>query len=423
MAHEYKLDKHKITKIGNLLPRLKHAVEPIKIISWLENFEEDEVDLAIDLLSVYEYIPFDEFMFRLNDLLKEILKGIPKGEKIIIFPYGKVGKSGTLVTYPLKNTTSFKGREKDILLTHDFINVENPKGFDHIIFLDDFIGSGKTFYKEFSKPESIQKWLKDNSIGNIYILSTIIMIEGRDFILKKFPQVRIFSEERNKIFDKKLSPLHIIGNAKKIEDITLKHGNNLSVFGYPPYVAPYGFDNSQSLVSFFHCTPNNTLSVVWGKSKNWKPLFPRRANIRMDEAREFKKGIAFYIGICNKLGIDLYTGKSIIKIKQNKSVRKINHNTKQDHSVVALLFLKNKGYDNLIICHLLGITREELKLIYIEAKRLSFVDKRYDLTTEGVKFLQVLKQKTKPENFRKETKYSLRVKNEFYIPGTFNGLT
>jgi len=34
------------------LPRLKHAVEPIKIIKWLENFDKDEVDAAIDLLRI-----------------------------------------------------------------------------------------------------------------------------------------------------------------------------------------------------------------------------------------------------------------------------------------------------------------------------------------------------------------------------------
>ena len=117
----------------------------------MENFDEDEVDFAIDLLSVYEYIPFNEFMFRLNDLLNELCENIPIGEKIIIFPYGKVGKSGTLVTYPLKNTDAFKKRKNDITMTHDYKYVSDPASFNHIVFLDDFIGSGKTFCKEFSK--------------------------------------------------------------------------------------------------------------------------------------------------------------------------------------------------------------------------------------------------------------------------------
>lgn len=421
--HTFSYNEKSLRQVENLLPRLKHSVLPSKIIRWLENFDEIEVDLAIDLLSVYEYISFNELMFRLNDLLYELYKNIPKGDKIIIFPYGKVGKSGTLVTYPLKNTNAFKSRENDIILTHDYKYVTNPTSYNHIVFLDDFIGSGKTFCKEFSKPNSVQKWITDNNIKNIYILSSIIMVEGKKYILDRFPKIKkIVSEERNRIFDPKLSPLKVLGNLSDIENTILKHGNTLKVGPYP-YVFPYGFDNSQALVSYFHCTPNNTLSIIWGGNKNWTPLFPRMANIRMKEAREFKQEIAFYIGICNRLKIDLYSGKSIMEKKDDKYVRKIKYNSKVNHSVVALLTLKNQGYDNLIICHLLGLTRLELKKIYTEGKKLGFINTQYDLNTKGIQFLKELKRKTEKENFRKENVENLEIKNVVYLPQMFNGLT
>lgn len=415
MGHPYKLTKDTITRVGNLLPRLKHSIEPIKLINWLENFDKDEVDSAIDLLSVFEYIPFNEFMFRLNDLLGEILKDIPVGEKIIIFPYGKVGKSGTLVTYPLKNSDSFKNREKDILLTHDYELIEDPASFKHIIFLDDFIGSGKSFCKIYSKPNSIHKWVKDNEIKSVFLLSSIIMTEGEKYLKDRFSSIKIISERRNKIFDKKLSPLNIFGNTGEIEKVALKHGKKLNKR------QPAGFDESQSLVSYFHCTPNNTLPIIWFDNKKWNPLFPRFADIRMDEARKFKTEVAFYLGICNRLAIDVFSGKLILNKRNNKWVRKIKHNNKQDHSVIALLFLKRQGYDNLIICHLLGLTRSELYTIYLEAKNLDFVNKRYEITTKGIEFLKELKRKTKSENFKKETKFSLRVKEDLYFPSQFNG--
>lgn len=412
MGHNFNLNKQTLQKIEHLLPRLKHSVPPSKIIRWLENFDDDiETQLALDLLSVYEYIPFNEFMFRLNDLLFEILNVIPKGEKIIIFPYGKVGKSGTLVTYPLKNTDTFKKREKDILLTHDYENIKNPEEYNHFIFLDDFIGSGQTFCTEYSKVDYVKKWIDDNKIENVYLLSTIIMAEGKKYIQDRFSTLKIVSEERNKIFDKSSSPLKAFGNIRKIEKLELKYGGRYA----------YGFDESQSLVSYFHCTPNNTLSIIW-KDYKWFPIFPRFATIRMDESREFKKEIAFYIGICNRLGIDLYTGSSIINEKNGKEVRTIKHNTKQDHSVVALLILKNYGYDNLIICHLLGLTREEIKLIYHEAQVLGFITTAYDLSVEGTKFIKELKRKTRKENFRKETDKNLEVKDVPYIPKMLNGL-
>lgn len=421
-THTYDLDAKSLAKIEELLPRLKYSVLPTKVIRWLENFEPEDVELAIDLLRVFEYIPFNEFMFRLNDLLNELFKNIPKGEKIIIYPYGKLGKSGTLVTYPLKNTNAYKRRENDIEMTKDFQFLKNPEIYNHIIFLDDFIGSGKTFCKEFSKPDNIQQWILDNDIKNTYILSTIIMAEGKKYILDRFPHIKIVSEERNKIFDPSLSPLKILGNLNEIENLTLKYGNKIKVGPYP-YYFPYGFDNSQSLVSYFHCTPNNTLSIIWGSNKNWLPLYPRMASIRMKEAREFKQEIAFYIGICNRLKIDLYTGDSIIINRNGKEVRTINHNSKLDHSVIALITLKSQGYDNLIICHLLGLTRQELRQIYLKVKSLGFVNSRYDLNINGIEFLKELKRKTKKERFKKESEDNLKIKVGYYIPKMFKGMT
>ncbi len=419
--HKYELNEISLAKIEDLLPRLKYSVLPSKIIGWLRNFEPEDFEFAEDLLRVFEYIPFNEFMFRLNDLLNELFKNIPKGEKIIIFPYGKLGKSGTLVTYPLKNTNAYRRRENDIEMTKDFQFLKNPKIYNHIIFLDDFIGSGKTFCKEFTNPDNIQQWILDNDIKNTYILSTIIMVEGKKYILDRFPHIKIVSEERNKIFDPSLSPLKILGNLNEIENLALKYGNTLKVGPYP-YYFPYGFDKSQSLVSYFHCTPNNTLSIIWGNNKNWVPLYPRMANIRMKEAREFKQEIAFYIGICNRLKIDLYTGESIVAKKGNKDVRIIKHNSKLDHSVIALLTLLYQGNDNIIICHLLGLTRKELSVIYSKAKELGFINRRYEINANGIQFLKELKRKTKKEDFKKETDSNLKIKVGYYIPKMFKGM-
>src|SRR5690606_16095933 len=136
MKTDFIYNEHSVRQIEYLLPRLKYSVLPTKIVKWLENFENTDRESAMDILRVFEYIPFAEFMYRLDSLLNELLKTIPKDEKLIIFPYGKVGKSGTLVTYPLKNTKSFKNRESQICLTHDLINIEDPSSYKHLVFLD-----------------------------------------------------------------------------------------------------------------------------------------------------------------------------------------------------------------------------------------------------------------------------------------------
>lgn len=395
--HKYNLNEKTFAQIEHLLPKLKYSILPLKLIKWLENFEESEIDLAIDLLSVFEYIPFNEFMFRLNHLLFEIIKDIPEGEKIIIFPYGKVGKSGTLVTYPLKNTNAYKKREHDITLTHDIENEKDLSDHKHIIFIDDFIGSGKTFIEEYNKLRRTRNWVNNSKIENFYLLTAIIMEEGKFKIEGAFSEIKIHAEIRNKIFQNGKSPLTAFKNVLSLKTIASKYGKTLSP------LAPLGSDDGQSLVSFFHGTPDNTLPIIWVEDKNWDAIFPREPKIRMEDAKEFKKEIAFYIGICNRLGIDIINGKSIIENIKDRYVRKNVSNTKVAHSIVALLFLKNLGYSNLIICHLLGLTREELKRVYFEAKIKNLINIYYELSNEGYEFLKELKQKTTKENMRSDS--------------------
>jgi hypothetical protein len=39
--------------------------------------------------------------------------------------------------------------------------------------------------------------------------------------------------------------------------------------------APMGFNNCQALIDF-STSPDNVISVLRGRTENWKPLFPRR---------------------------------------------------------------------------------------------------------------------------------------------------
>ncbi|WP_417368360.1 phosphoribosyltransferase [Flavobacterium beibuense] len=417
MPHTLDLSKELIKKIDEVLPRLKYSVLLSKVVDWLENFEEEEVNKVLDFLRVFEYVSFNEFIYRIDDLLEKIFELVKSDEKIIIYPYGKLGKSGTLVTYPLRNTNVYERNEDRIELTHDLEKIDFSKNYKHVIFLDDFIGSGKTFVEEFSKP-FIQEWLKRNNIKNIYILASIIMVDGKKYILENYSQIEIFAEERHKIFNTEHSPLSIFNTVNELENICHKYKKVFKKFS-----KPFGYDNSQSLISFFHGTPNNTLPLIWGQTSEWKAIFPRYANIRMDEAKEFKKSIAFYIGICNRLGIDIFNDEIIFDEKKGKYVRIIKHNSKNDHSIIALVFLKNKNYDDLIICHLLGLTISELNLIYHNAIQLNFIDKQKNLTDSGRIFLERLNQKTKKENFRKESKENLSRVNILYLPPMFNGKT
>ncbi|MBA5791555.1 hypothetical protein H1R17_10050 [Flavobacterium sp. xlx-214] len=410
MKNDFVYNENSVRQIEYLVPRLKYSVLPTKIVKWLENFDDEDRIHAMDILQVFEYVPFAEFMYRLDSHLKELLRLIPINDKIIIIPFGKVGKSGTLVTYPLRNTKAYKSRESQICLTHDLQNIEDPFTYKHIIFLDDFIGSGNTFLTEFTLP-AIQNFIMANNIQSLFILSVIIMTEGKQKIESRYPTIKIFADERHKVFNKTHSPFVAFEKDTliKMQNFNTKYGKNIPAdYKKSIYLPHLGYDNSESLVSFFHGTPNNTLPIIYGHH-HWTPLFPRSAAVRMKDAIKLKKEIAYSIGICTRLNINIYN-RNILSILSPDEL--------------AVLFLKGKGYENIFLCQILGLSREELLNIYLVLLRKKCIEKNYiTLTNKAILILKKLKKEYFKERIRNENETNLLIKNTLYLPQLFNGNT
>lgn len=413
------LTREELNRLEYLLPRLKYSTTLSKILDWLNNFEEADQKLAYDLLLVLEYITFNELQFRFDDLLKEIFKPIPDNENVIIIPYGKVGKSGSIITYLIKNTSTFKTRKKNdeenILLTHDYKYID-AANYDHIIFIDDFVGSGKTFCDEYKDVNDVESWVLKNKISNVYLLCSVIMSEAKEKIESRF-KIKIKSEERNKIFHPASSPLHAFKNLSAIKTMAYKYGKSIKE-------NPYGYDGTESLLSFFHGTPNNTLPIIWSAKNNWNPLFPRKVDVKMDTARKQKSEIAFMIGIYNRLAINIYNKNESIYIKTYTGrKREIKYNTNKDFSTIGLIKLKKEGYDDFFICHLLGLTINELNDVYDKAINQKLISSSKNITFDGLSFLKEINETIRKEGIRKESENNLKPKDIIYIPEMINGLT
>jgi hypothetical protein len=439
MGGNFTFNRENVRQVELLLPKLKYSVLPTEIIKWLENFENDDIPHALDILKVFEYISFNEFMNRINSLLRKIYRIIPINERAIIFPYGKVGKSGTLVTYPLTHTSVYKKRENEAkakghfpkksksdynIITHDLKNIPNPNDFQHIIFLDDFIGSGNTFFKAIEEEET-SKWLKTYKLKNYFLLSSIIMEEGEQKILKNVHfNLIIKSERRYKAFHPENSIFKLFKNNQEILEVIKTYGEKIIINYRPLTKTPLGYDNTESLISFFHGTPNNTFPIIWGDDK-WNPLFPRKTERRISEASKFKRTIKYYLLLCEKLGIDIIEGKKRIDAFEDKRKEDTIKRKEQNHAVVALLYLKNKGFENIFICQLLGLTFDELRDVYIETKNKGLIGVGYKkITSKGFDLLKELRTLSRKFSVREETEKNFLIKeeNSLYIPYTFMGM-
>ncbi|WP_308005427.1 hypothetical protein [uncultured Chryseobacterium sp.] len=416
MSYTFEYDKKYFSKIEHLLPRLKYSIFPSKIIKWLKNFEYNEIDHILTLMLTFEFITYNELLMRFDDLLGSLMKNIPTNEGIIFIPYGKIGKSSTLITYPLTHNLKFK-RRKNAIVEFDYEKIKVGK-YKHVVFIDDFVGSGQSFCKEFSKDDT-KKWIYNNNFKSITLLAPITMFEAKKYLESRFPKLTIKSEFRSKILCENDSPLKLLGNIQQIKDIILKYEKS---FRY----LPHGYSNSESFVSFSYGSPNNTLPIIWVDNDNWKSLFPRFEESKISEAREIKKEFAFFIGIYKKLGLNILEndGTDYTYKTRNSKSQNFKYSNKEHHSLIALLFLrKNHKMEDILICQLLGLTSQELEEIYKKAIKQKFFSKSRDLTIEGFNLIDSIVKNIRKENFRSETKERMLLKNILNLPKQFKGKT
>ncbi|MFZ4263650.1 phosphoribosyltransferase-like protein [Sphingobacterium sp. HJSM2_6] len=418
MPHQFDLSKNNYKIIENLLPKLKFSIYPSKIFTWLENFEEYEIKDFINLLSLFEFIPFNEFMFRIDLLFSKISKEVNVKDKILIYPYGKVGKSGTLVTYPFRNTNSFKNRGGDEfnIITHDYNKFKRIDRIRNVIFLDDFIGSGDTFIKAYNDIE-FQKWIKSVDKPKIFLLTTVIMENAFVKIKKQCPEVKIISEVRKDINLISNKSNFLFHDNKKLNSLINYYGSKINKN------EPMGYGNTGALISFFHGTPNNTLPIFWQTNKGWKPLFPRFASVRMEEARLLKKNILYYLSLFDKIKFDLLRHKYISKEEfheENFSLAKFNQKYYEE---IALIYLAYRNLDIYMICQILGLTRDELNIIYIRAKNLGLFNYRFQLTSKAINIIKLIENRKKKDSIRKINDDTLKIKKNLYLPKSFGGMS
>ena len=152
-------------------------------------------------------------------------------------------------------------REQIEFLQHD-ANQLLPKT---IVFVDDYIGSGNSFKDFWSQ---IGTYYNEN---HNYILSTLIAHQqGINFITSEIP-IKIVIPTKPiplsaKIFHNKNKQF------TKIEKQTIK--KYCDQLGFP-IDNRYGFMNTQSMSIIYERSSNNILPILYAKTDNWIPLFPR----------------------------------------------------------------------------------------------------------------------------------------------------
>ena len=243
------------------------------------------------------------------------------------------------------------------------------------------------------------------------------MNRGKDLLRYKIPELRIFAQDRFNVFGVNNSPFIISQGASKMKALALKYGQKLVIVKREgkDIFYPLGYGKCEALISFDYGPPNNTIPIIWSSDK-WHPIFPRLAKDKMKQAKEIKKSVAFYIGVMKMLKLELYEDRNV-----TIQGRIYPYNSRIDHSLITVLCLLSKRYNDILICQIIGITIGELDTIYSYGREKRLLDSNNSLTYAGSAFVTDLIKNAAKQSFRSKKRENFEIKNLIFVPKQFKG--
>lgn len=147
---------------------------------------------------------------------------------------------------------------------------------NHIVFIDDFCGNGRQAINNIKDLVKQIKELNENCQVDYFV-----MVANKVGLANVKLETNV--DHSQAIFELDESFKCFADNsryfANEIEGIDKTYCKNIcEQYGQDRSMdakSPFGFNNDELMLSFFHNTPNNTLPIFWTEEKDWFPLFNR----------------------------------------------------------------------------------------------------------------------------------------------------
>lgn len=391
------------------------------IRNWINQFEYRDRYLAEYMLRRLRYISFEDFETWLQQEVKNLIMHIGK-EPIALFPVTKPEnlKYSESKAYKPKNDSS--GRIAHILknferssnnyieLTPRIVSMRSKK-VRHIIYVDDYIGTGERFIKFWRNDvsSSIKSWC---SFGwcKIWVLSFAAHKQGIRKIVNK---IKCVKHEQIKVgLDLGKSFIH---NDKDLLNFCNKYTSDIFDSDKNNSLARdenNSFGNLLSPIIFQHGCPNNAPLILWGKKnkpKKWNPLFPGRSIpdcLYKLFNRDFNRDFSYEA-----------TAEDLWKLNRHKLAINFLDNPnifyqKKDHLCVLTCIQEKKTIQE--IKNKLTMSEANVNQLLKDLKSYGLVDSIFQITDFGRELLiRIVKLKTIDKELINQYKY--------YYPSSFLG--
>lgn len=235
-----------------------------KVSSWLNQFEAQHQPIALKLLQNIRFYDLATIVSSCKALCQ--VARVQCGQNlnhVVFMGLGQAGKSGDMMLYRFRHSNGMHTQ----LYAHKFkhsseISSLDPSFTGHLVFLDDFIGSGSQAAASLSDVISIAP-----TQAKILLLVLVAYQSAINEICKEI--------------DCNVFPVEILDESEKLFSNTSQvftPAEQTILKGYCSQTGseyPYGYKDVGSLVVFADGVPNNTPSILIHGSNTWHPLFPR----------------------------------------------------------------------------------------------------------------------------------------------------
>lgn len=410
------LSKEIEKRIENIISvRFYNQITPYDVIRWLFNFDDEDLELAVQLLEHVVFLRDDDVKGRLYE---QILK-LPNDTRKHIVPLGKPGKSGAAVSYWIHGL--MKRKELRKMRFHssieEFISYRNSVAWetlnDVVVYVDDFIGSGGSVVTALSFEEKNVRpeVLSDACSGRLYVVAAIVMDNGYSKITKDISGAIILGDSYCKGFEPHKKVFGSYFKTKAVREMCYKYGEQL----YKG--CPLGYENTQSLVLMQHSSPNNTVPVLWSdkqyQGRNWIPLAPRNNLLKIKRAYTDRTSVNRWLSCLNKI----FVGRS-------ESVDFGLLFTKNNFNLVFILICLIRRKSEAFIYNAMGISFVEMERLWQEGMDKGIWDSKHNPTSLALnEYKDAMKRyKILRDEGRQEFSLILDEKDNIYIPETFRGV-
>lgn len=410
------LSKEIEKRIENIISvRFYNQITPYDVIRWLFNFDDKDVELAVQLLEHVVFLRDDDVKGRLYE---QILK-LPNDTRKHIVPLGKPGKSGAAVSYWIHGL--MKRKELRKMRFHssieEFISYRNSVEWetqkDVVVYVDDFIGSGGSVVTALSFEEKNVRpeVLSDACSGRLYVVAAIVMDNGYSKITKDISGAVILGDSHCKGFDPHKKVFGSYFKTKAVREMCYKYGEQL----YKG--CPLGYENTQSLVLMQHSSPNNTIPVLWSdnqyQGRNWNPLVPRNNLLKIEWAYTDRNSVYRWLSCLKKIFVN---GSECVDYGLLF--------TKSNFNLVFILICLIRRKSEAFIYNAMGISFVEMERLWQAGMDKGIWDSKHKPTSlalneykDAIKRYKILRN-----DGRQEFSLILDEKDNIYIPETFRGV-